>query len=92
MYVSGSISMKTLILPEWWLLWPMPAAFALVGVEFLFRMYRLAVSERRPRDERDPVARQPRGQHRHVDHPRLETERAGDAHQEIAVPDPLGPG
>jgi TRAP-type C4-dicarboxylate transport system permease small subunit len=50
-YSSGSISMKTLILPEWWLLWPMPAAFALVAVEFLFRMVRLAVSERRPRDD-----------------------------------------
>jgi len=29
-YMNGSISMKTLILPEWWLLWPMPVAFVLV--------------------------------------------------------------
>ena len=50
-YSSGAISMKTLILPEWWLLWPMPVAFALVAIEFLFRMYRLAVSDRRPRDD-----------------------------------------
>jgi TRAP-type transport system small permease protein len=50
-YTSGSISMKTLIMPEWWLLWPMPVAFALVAIEFLFRMYRLAISERRPRED-----------------------------------------
>jgi len=50
-YSSGSISMKTLILPEWWLLWPMPIAFVLLTVEFLFRMRRLALSERRPRED-----------------------------------------
>jgi TRAP-type transport system small permease protein len=50
-YSSGAISMKTLILPEWWLLWPMPVAFALLSIEFLFRMWRLAISERRPRDD-----------------------------------------
>jgi TRAP-type C4-dicarboxylate transport system permease small subunit len=50
-YSSGSISMKTLIMPEWWLLWPMPVAFALVAVEFVFRMHRLALSEQRPRED-----------------------------------------
>jgi TRAP-type C4-dicarboxylate transport system permease small subunit len=50
-YTSGSISMKTLIMPEWWLLWPMPVAFTLVAIEFLFRMHRLAISERRPRED-----------------------------------------
>jgi TRAP-type C4-dicarboxylate transport system permease small subunit len=48
---SGSLSIKTLVLPEWWLLLPMPAAFALLSVEFVFRMYRLALAERRPRDD-----------------------------------------
>jgi TRAP-type C4-dicarboxylate transport system permease small subunit len=48
---SGSLSIKTLILPEWWLLVPMPAAFALLALEFLFRMHRLALAERRPRDD-----------------------------------------
>ena len=43
--------MKTLILPEWWLLWPMPVAFVLLAVEFVFRMRRLALAERRPRDD-----------------------------------------
>jgi TRAP-type C4-dicarboxylate transport system permease small subunit len=50
-YSSGAISMKTLILPEWWLLWPMPAAFALVAIEFVFRMWRLALAPQRPRQD-----------------------------------------
>jgi TRAP-type C4-dicarboxylate transport system permease small subunit len=50
-YASGALSIKTLILPEWWLLAPMPLAFVLLAVEFLFRMHRLAQSERRPRDD-----------------------------------------
>ena len=49
-YLAGSISMKTLILPEWWLLSPMPVAFCLlVALEFVFRMRHLALSERQPR-------------------------------------------
>ena len=50
-YSAGAISLKTLILPEWWLLWPMPVAFLLLAAEFVFRMYRLAHSEQRPRDD-----------------------------------------
>ena len=50
-YASGSISMKTLILPEWWLLWPMPVAFILVAIEFVFRMRRLAMADQRPRED-----------------------------------------
>ena len=50
-FKSGALSIKTLIMPEWWLLAPMPLAFMLLGVEFLFRMHRLALSERRPRDD-----------------------------------------
>jgi TRAP-type C4-dicarboxylate transport system permease small subunit len=48
---SGALSIKTLIMPEWWLLAPMPLAFMLLGIEFLFRMHRLALAERRPRDD-----------------------------------------
>src|SRR4051794_33783588 len=48
---SGSLSIKTLILPEWWLLVPMPVAFALLALEFVFRMHRLALGARRPRDD-----------------------------------------
>jgi TRAP-type C4-dicarboxylate transport system permease small subunit len=50
-FTSGSLSIKTLILPEWWLLVPMPLAFVLLSVEFGFRMHRLALAERRPRDD-----------------------------------------
>jgi len=50
-YSSGALSIKTLILPEWWLLAPMPIAFALLSIEFLFRMHRLAQGAQRPRDD-----------------------------------------
>jgi TRAP-type C4-dicarboxylate transport system permease small subunit len=45
------MTQKTLVLPEWWMLAAMPAAFALVAVEFLFRVHRLAGSDIGPRDE-----------------------------------------
>jgi TRAP-type C4-dicarboxylate transport system permease small subunit len=48
---NGSLSIKTLVLPEWWLLVPMPAAFALLTLEFVFRMHRLARGEQRPRED-----------------------------------------
>jgi TRAP-type C4-dicarboxylate transport system permease small subunit len=50
-YASGAVSIKTLVTPEWWLLAPLPVAFALVAIEFLFRMHRLAHAERGPRDD-----------------------------------------
>ena len=48
-YVSGSVSIKTLIMPEWWLFAPMPACFLLVALEFVFRMRHLAHAARQPR-------------------------------------------
>ena len=50
-YAAGAISMKTLVLPEWWMLAAMPAAFVLGAAEFVFRMHRLAGSDAGPRDE-----------------------------------------
>jgi TRAP-type C4-dicarboxylate transport system permease small subunit len=50
-FFDGSVSIKTLVLPEWWLLAPMPVAFALLAVEFVFRMHRLVLAERRPRED-----------------------------------------
>jgi TRAP-type C4-dicarboxylate transport system permease small subunit len=50
-FFDGSISIKTLVLPEWWLLAPMPVAFALLAIEFIFRMHRLASGDRRPRED-----------------------------------------
>ncbi len=48
---SGALSIKTLVTPEWWLLAPLPLAFALLAVEVLFRMRRLAHAERGPRED-----------------------------------------
>jgi TRAP-type transport system small permease protein len=50
-FIDGALSIKTLVLPEWWLLVPMPVAFALLAIEFVFRMHRLTLGERRPRED-----------------------------------------
>jgi TRAP-type C4-dicarboxylate transport system permease small subunit len=50
-YASGSISIKTLIMPEWWIFAPMPVCFLMVAVEFIFRMRLLARSPREPRSD-----------------------------------------
>ena len=41
----GSITIKNLVFPEWWLLWPLPVCFALLAMEFAFRFDRLIRSE-----------------------------------------------
>jgi TRAP-type C4-dicarboxylate transport system permease small subunit len=50
-YSSGSLSIKTLVTPEWWSLAPLPIAFALLSIEMLFRMQRLYAAERGPRND-----------------------------------------
>ena len=50
-YLAGSLSIKTLITPEWWLLSVLPVAFLALTVEMLFRMRRLYLAERAPRDD-----------------------------------------
>ncbi|HUL93234.1 MAG TPA: TRAP transporter small permease [Burkholderiales bacterium] len=50
-FAAGSMSIKTLVTPEWWLLSVLPVAFAALSIEMLFRMRRLALSERAPRDD-----------------------------------------
>ena len=50
-YATGAVSIKTLVLPEWWLMAPMPLAFLFVSIEFIFRMHRLATGERGPRSD-----------------------------------------
>jgi TRAP-type C4-dicarboxylate transport system permease small subunit len=50
-FSNGSLSIKTLVLPEWPLLVPMPVAFTLLTIEFVFRMHRLTRAERRPRED-----------------------------------------
>ena len=48
---SGALSIKTLVTPEWWMLAPLPVAFLLLAVEMGFRMRRLHLGERAPRDD-----------------------------------------
>jgi len=48
---AGSVSIKTLVTPEWWLLSVLPLAFLALSIEMLFRMRRLAQGERAPRDD-----------------------------------------
>jgi TRAP-type C4-dicarboxylate transport system permease small subunit len=50
-YQAGAITIKTLVTPEWWMLAPLPVAFALFAVEFVFRMHRLSRAERAPRTD-----------------------------------------
>jgi TRAP-type transport system small permease protein len=46
----GSITIKNLIFPEWWLLAPLPATFLLLAIEFLFRFHRLSRQRTRRAD------------------------------------------
>ena len=50
-YQTGALSIKTLVTPEWWMQAPLPVAFVLLSVEMLFRMRRLYLGERAPRDD-----------------------------------------
>ena len=50
-YDAGAINIKTLVTPEWWTLAPLPLGFALLGIEFIFRMHRLSVAEVGLRDD-----------------------------------------
>ena len=52
----GAMVVKTLALPEWWLLAPLQAAFVLLAIEVLFRMARLRAGVRGPREEAITVA------------------------------------
>ena len=48
---SAALSIKTLVMPEWWFLAPLPTCFALLAIEFVFRMRRLARAAAGPRDD-----------------------------------------
>ena len=48
---SGVMTMKTLVLPEWWFIVPLCVVFVLMAIEFFFRMTRLVGAPRAPRDE-----------------------------------------
>ena len=51
----GSITIKNLVFPEWWLLAPLPVCFALVAIEFVFRFHRLLGAPRTRRLEATSV-------------------------------------
>jgi len=48
---AGSVSIKTLITPEWWILSVLPVAFIALTLEMFFRMRRLWLAPRAPRDD-----------------------------------------
>ena len=50
-FKAGSVSIKTLVTPEWWLLIALPIAFTALTIEMLLRMRRLWLAERAPRDD-----------------------------------------
>jgi len=50
-WAAGSLSIKTLVTPEWWLLSALPAAFLALTIEMFFRMRRLWLAPRAPRDD-----------------------------------------
>lgn len=52
---NGSITIKNLIFPEWWMLAPLPISFVLLAIEFVFRFQRLMQSRNR-REEATSVA------------------------------------
>lgn len=53
---AGALVMKTFVFPEWWTLAPLPVSLALLAVEFVFRIHRLARGPRAPRSEATAVA------------------------------------
>ncbi len=55
-YRLGSITIKNLVFPEWWVLAPLPACFILLAVEFVFRFQRLLAGEKGRRREATSVA------------------------------------
>jgi TRAP-type C4-dicarboxylate transport system permease small subunit len=52
----GAITIKNLVFPAWWLLVPLPVAFALLAIEFVFRFDRLLKGERTRRIEATSVS------------------------------------
>ena len=51
----GSLTIKNLVFPEWWLLWPLPVCFVLLALEFIFRFHRLMGAPRTRRIEATSV-------------------------------------
>ena len=50
-WAGDALSIKTLVMPEWWILAPLPICFLLLAIEFVFRMRRLKLGPVGPRDD-----------------------------------------
>ena len=50
-HAAGAMQTRSLVIPEWWLLCALPMAFALLAIEFVFRMWRLAHGPVEPRSD-----------------------------------------
>lgn len=50
-FSAGAVQIRSVVIPEWWLLAPLPVAFALLAIEFGFRMWRLAHGPKEPRTD-----------------------------------------
>lgn len=44
----GSLTIKSLVFPEWWMIAPLPAVFLLLAIEFVFRLHRAGTGPRAP--------------------------------------------
>lgn len=50
-FMLNSMILKSVTIPEWWILAPLPVAFLLLAIEVGFRMHRLAIGPRAPRED-----------------------------------------
>jgi len=50
-YASDAIQIKSIVIPEWWVMAPLPVAFSLLAIEFGLRMWRLAHGPKEPRSD-----------------------------------------
>ena len=48
---TGSITIKNLVFPEWWLLAPLPVILLLLAIEFVFRFHRQLTGEKARRTD-----------------------------------------
>ena len=55
-YRLGSLTIKTLVFPEWWLIAPLAVGFFLIAIEFVFRIHRLLSGQKIARSELSAVA------------------------------------
>lgn len=51
----SAVTVKNLVFPEWWLLWPLPVCFCLIAIEFVLRFHRLMGAPRERRVEATSV-------------------------------------